>query len=155
MPPETAPSGRGSTPTSPIISKRFDTLSVAELHAILRLRSEVFVVEQNCAYGDVDGLDALAGSTHHWIVADGALAAYARVVRGRSTTRLGRVVTHPDHRGGGLAARIVTHIRDSISGPLTLESQSHLVDWYRRLGFEVIGPEYIEDGIPHVPMQRR
>lgn len=153
MPPDSAPSGRGST-ASPVISKRFDGLTAAELHAILRLRSDVFVVEQNCAYGDIDGLDEAAGTTHHWIVVDGVLASYARVVRDRNATRIGRVVTNGAYRGAGLATRIVSHIRDSSSGLLTLESQAHLVDWYQKLGFDATGPEYVEDGIPHVPMKR-
>lgn len=154
MPFDTTTSARDPIAASRIVSKRFEMLSAAELHAILRLRCQVFVVEQGCAYADVDGMDELGGTTHHWIVVDGVLAAYARVVRGTRTSRIGRVVTHPDHRGRGLARRLVIHIRDSVSGELTLEAQTPLVEWYRDVGFEVSGPEYVEDGIPHVPMIR-
>ena len=155
MPPDSATSGRSPSSVSPIVTKRFDALTAGELHEILRLRSQVFVVEQNCVYNDIDGFDDDPGTTHHWLVVDGTLAAYVRVVRTRQASRLGRVVTHPDHRTRGLAARLVAHIRDTVSGSLTLEAQTQLVPWYQDLGFEVVGSEYTEDGIAHVPMARR
>jgi ElaA protein len=139
---------------TPIRSKRFDDLSARELHAILRLRGDVFVVEQDCAYADVDGRDDEPGTVHHWIEREGHVAAYARALADPDgSIRIGRVVTAPSDRGSGLAAVIVRHITASTPGHLVLDAQTHLVGWYERLGYEPCGAEYVEDGIPHVPMQ--
>ena len=135
-----------------ITSKRFDELSPSQLHAILQLRSVVFVVEQVCVYNDIDGRDIESGTRHHWIEVDGAITSYARELRDDKTVRIGRVVTHPGHRGTGQAADLVAHIRDDSTGPTILDAQSHLADWYTALGFTIVGDEYLEDGIPHVPM---
>jgi ElaA protein len=138
-----------------ITSKRFEELSTNELHAILRLRAEVFVVEQDCAYLDIDGRDTEAGTVHHWIERDGRLAAYARVLFDPDgSTRIGRVVTDPADRGGGLSAHLVRHITEAGAGRLVLDAQSHLVGWYERLGYRTCGDAFIEDGIAHTPMER-
>ncbi|MGI9604929.1 MAG: GNAT family N-acetyltransferase [Acidimicrobiales bacterium] len=136
-----------------LIERHFDEFTARELHDVLRLRTDVFVVEQECAYAELDGRDTEAGSLHVWIERDADIAAYARrLTDPDGTHRIGRVVTHPGHRGRGLAAQLVVHLRDTASGPVALEAQSYLVGWYRGLGFEVAGDEYVEDGIPHVPM---
>lgn len=152
-------------PTAPtVISKGFDELTTRELYAILRLRCDVFVVEQECAYPELDGRDTEPGTTHHWI-ADGAddgdgverpaIAAYLRALtEPDGTTRVGRVVTAPSARGRGLAAALVDHVGNAIAGPIVLAAQSHLADWYLRLGYTIDGAEFVEDGIPHVPMRR-
>ena len=137
-----------------VTSKRFEQLTTTELHEILRLRSEVFVVEQRCVYADVDGRDVDPETTHHWLQRGGELAAYARVLREQGPWRIGRVVTAPPHRGAGLAAALITYLRDTLAGPIALDAQTHLVGWYERLGFSVSGVEFIEDGIPHTPMTR-
>ena len=141
-----------------VISKRFDELTTTELYAVLRLRCDVFVVEQACAYPELDGRDAEPGTTHHWIPGrDGepAIAAYLRTLtEPDGTTRVGRVATAPAARGRGLAALLVQHVGAAAGGPVVLDAQSQLTDWYRRLGYTVDGPEYVEDGIPHVPMRR-
>jgi ElaA protein len=140
-----------------VTSKRFDELTARELHDILRLRCDVFVVEQACAYADVDGRDTEPGTRHIW-VADGPdepILAYLRTLtEPDGTVRIGRVVTAPAARGRGLAARLVEHVGTTVPAPLTLEAQSHLAAWYVGLGYEATGPEYVEDGIPHVPMRR-
>lgn len=136
-----------------ITSKRFDDLSPTQLHAILQLRSLVFVVEQACVYNDIDGRDIESGTRHHWIEADGVITSYARELRDGETKRIGRVVTDPRHRGSGQAADLVTHIRDNSTDPTFLDAQSYLADWYAALGFTIVGDEYVEDGIPHVPMR--
>ena len=69
--------------------------------------------------------------------------------------RIGRVVTAPRFRGNGLAARLVAHLSDAIDGRIVLDAQSYLVGWYEQLGFVVAGLEFVEDGIPHVPMSLR
>jgi ElaA protein len=140
-----------------LISRRFDELTAREFHAIARLRSQVFVVEQECVYLDLDGRDSEPDAWHHWIEVDGAIACYARTLsEPAGSTRIGRVVTAPSSRGRGLARSLIGALveRDG-AGVIVLEAQSHLADWYARFGFDVIGDEYLEDGIAHVPMRRR
>ena len=145
-----------------VISKRFDELTTTELYGFLRLRGDVFVVEQACAYADLDGRDTEPGTMHHWIderadsISDGpVIVAYLRTLaQPDGTTRIGRVVTAPAARGRGLAALLVEHVGTATAGTITLDAQSHLADWYRHLGYEVDGAEFVEDGIPHLPMRR-
>jgi len=135
-------------------------LSVERFHALLRLRIDVFVVEQECPYPELDGRDLEPGTEHLWIAGvSGDPIAYLRtlddgVVDGAATLRIGRVVTDPEHRSGGLAAALVDHVVAEVSGALVLDAQSYLVDWYEARGFRVSGPEFVEDGIPHTPMRR-
>lgn len=137
-----------------IVDKSFGELTTTELYEILRLRCDVFVVEQTCAYADVDGRDLEPGTVHHWIEAAGHPVAYARTLsEADGSTRIGRVVTDPASRGLGHAAALITHLTERVAGSLTLHAQSHLGSWYRRFGYEVDGPEYVEDGIAHVPMR--
>jgi ElaA protein len=139
-----------------ITSKRFDALTATELYAILRLRCDVFVVEQECAYPDVDGRDTEPGTTHHWIELAGQPVVYARTLADPDgSIRIGRVATAPGCRGQGLAAILVRAVTASGEGSVVLDAQSHLVEWYQRLGYETCGAEYVEDGIPHVPMRHR
>lgn len=136
--------------------RRFDQLTTAELYDILRLRSDVFVVEQACAYADVDGRDTEAGTMHWWYCAGGSVAAYARSMHETDgSVRIGRVVTASAARGTGLAARLVTAIVESHprSTVVVLDAQQHLSVWYEHLGFEVTGTPFIDDGIAHVPMR--
>lgn len=152
------------TEQTAVTSKRFEELTTTELYALLRLRCDVFVVEQACPYPDLDGRDTEPGTVHHWIanerIADddedeGAVAAYLRTLtQPDGTLRIGRVATAPSARRRGLAAALVEHVSATTSGPITLDAQSHLAEWYRRLGYEICGDEFVEDGIPHVPMRR-
>ena len=136
-----------------VTSRAFSDLTATELHEALRLRSDVFVVEQQCAYPDVDGRDTEPETRHHWISLEGAVAVYARTLADPDgATRIGRVVTAPRFRGDGLAAQMVEYITGTTTDRIVLDAQSHLVGWYERLGFAVSGPEFVEDGIPHVPM---
>lgn len=125
------------------------------LYAILRLRSEVFVVEQAAAYLDPDGRDLEPGARQLWITDGDAVVATGRVLDDGEARRLGRVATAATHRGRGLAARLVEHFVASSPGPWRLDAQAHLAGWYERFGFAVDGEEYVDDdGIPHVPMAR-
>ena len=136
-------------------SRTFDDLSTRELHDILRLRSDVFVVEQACIYPDVDGRDTDPQTMHHWIGHDGGVIAYLRVlVDADGARRIGRVVTSPSARGEGFAAQLVSTVAAGIDCELVIDAQTHLTTWYEQLGFEVAGAEFVEDGIPHVPMRR-
>ena len=132
----------------------FAELDAATLYAILRLRAEVFVVEQACVYLDPDGRDLEAGARQLWVEVDGEVVATGRVLDDGDARRIGRIATAPAHRGRGLAATLVRHFLDSSPGPWRLDAQAHLSDWYGRFGFEVCGPVYDDDGIDHVPMAR-
>lgn len=134
-------------------------LTASTLYSLLRLRCDVFVVEQRCAYPELDGRDLEPATRHLWLspTRDAEPAAYLRVLaEPDGTARIGRVCTGRAYRGRGLAARLMAAALDGI-GPTrvcTLHAQAHLVDFYRRFGFEVTGEEYLDDGIPHVPMTR-
>lgn len=130
-------------------------LSAAELHDLLRLRVDVFVVEQECAYPEVDGRDLLASSQHAWIEIEGVVAASVRLLLDHDPPQIGRVVTDPRFRGQRLAERLLAEAHHRAGEPGSfLEAQSYLADWYGRQGWEPCGEEFIEDGIPHLPMKR-
>jgi ElaA protein len=130
-------------------------ISAADLYAALCLRSEVFVVEQECAYLDLDGRDLEAGTTHLWLAThDGTMASYIRVLtEPDGSHRIGRVVTRPANRGAHLTARLIEHALAFAQRPVVLDAQSHLVHVYARHGFVPDGTEFVEDGIPHTPMR--
>ena len=129
-------------------------LTAAELYAILRLRAEVFVIEQACAYLDPDGRDLEPGTTHLWLPDGPACAAYVRVrTEPEGGHRIGRVVTAAAHRGRHLTGRLLDEALSHLAGPVVLDAQSHLVAVYERHGFVPSGPEFVEDGIPHTPMR--
>ena len=137
-----------------VVDRAFAELSSRELHDLLRLRVDVFVVEQECAYPELDGRDHESGTRHVWMADDEGPTAYLRVLDDGGVRRIGRVVTRRDARGQGLAGALVDHVIATAAPPWVLDAQSHLVDWYAGRGFAVTGPEYVEDGIPHVPMRR-
>ena len=143
--------------TEPRIRRATGTaISAADLYAALQLRSAVFVVEQDCAYLDPDGRDLDPSTEHLWIVDSGdAVAAYLRVLREPDgTARIGRVVTAQGRRGERLASELLEAALDDASGPVVLDAQSHHMSLYERHGFLPHGPEFLDDGIPHVPMRR-
>jgi ElaA protein len=148
-----------TAPEPPIRTSAFADLDVATLYTLLRLRVDVFVVEQACPYPELDGRDSEPTALHCWIEDGGTPVAALRIVREPDgTARIGRVVTAASARHRGLAAALVRHaLAVTDPAPVVLGAQRHLEEWYRSLGFEVSGPDYVEDGIPHVPMrlQRR
>jgi ElaA protein len=137
----------------------FSELDAYTLYALLRLRAEVFVVEQDCAYLDLDGLDSRPGTRHIWLERSGEPVAYLRILPGEGTDggpRIGRVVVAKPARGEGLAARLMDAALELVGDrPCWLNAQSYLVEFYRRYGFAPTGPEYLDDGIPHTPMARQ
>jgi ElaA protein len=146
-------------PRNEVRTASFADLDTTTLYALLRLRGDVFVVEQKCAYADLDGRDTEPGTRHVWVARDREVLAYLRILddsaSGTPLTRIGRVVVAAAERGGGHAGRLMAHALTVIGHrDAALEAQAHLVDFYARFGFEVTGPEYLEDGIPHVPMRR-
>ena len=131
-------------------------LDVVTLHDILRLRQDVFVVEQQCCYADVDGRDLEPGTVQVWATDDhGSVVATLRVLREPDgDARIGRVATAVAARGRGLAAGLMAAaLAGSNPAPVVLDAQSHLEGWYRRFGFVRTGAEFLDDGIPHVPMR--
>jgi ElaA protein len=134
---------------------RFAELTPFEVYALCRLRVDVFVVEQECAYPELDGRDVEPGTWHVWLEEDGEVLATLRVLDDGATRAIGRVATAAGARGRGLAARVVEAGIDLCAGvPITMGAQAHLEDWYGRFGFRRSGEGYVEDGIPHVPMRR-
>ena len=131
----------------------FAELDAAALYELLRLRSEVFVVEQACVFLDLDGRDEEPAAIHLWLERDGRMVGYARILPGAEGTELGRVVTPLAERGTGLGARLMREAMARIDGPIRVKAQARLADWYERFGFEVVGQPFLEDGIPHVPMR--
>ncbi len=135
---------------------RFADLDAATLYALLRLRVDVFVVEQACAYPELDGLDTAPGTYHLWYAdADGPVAYLRILTEPDGGARIGRVCTAPRARRTGLGHRLLAGALDLVGDrPARLEAQSYATDFYVRHGFAVTGAEYVEDGIPHVPMAR-
>ena len=142
-------------PIDELRTATFRDLDTTSLYAILKLRADVFVVEQQCAYGDLDGRDDEPGTRHLWFTRDGEVRAYVRILNDGDVERIGRVVTAKTARGAGLAGRLMEEALTIIGNrPSVLDAQAYLVDFYARYGFRPTGPEFLEDGIPHVPMRR-
>ncbi|MCW6010858.1 GNAT family N-acetyltransferase [Micromonospora sp. CPCC 205371] len=131
-------------------------LDATTLYALLKLRVDVFVVEQKCAYPELDGRDTEPGTRHIWLEQAGKPVAYLRVLTDPGgTARIGRVVVAASHRGAGLASRLMAAAMDVVADrDAVLDAQTEAAALYKRFGFEIIGPEFIEDGIPHLPMRR-
>ena len=133
----------------------FADLDPRTLYAILRLRVDVFVVEQACAYPELDGRDLEPSTVHLWASDDAGPTAYLRVLQDSDAARIGRVCTRADARGSGLAAELMQAALDRFADrPVILDAQAQLAGWYTRFGFQPDGPEFVEDGIPHIPMRR-
>ncbi len=141
--------------------KIFQELSLQELYAIMVLRQEVFVVEQNCAYLDADGNDQVG--YHLMGIRDSALVAYVRILpKGtiyENYPAIGRVITAASIRGKGQGVGLMQHAIEATEAlypkqAIKLSAQSHLCHFYERLGFVSTGEEYLEDGIPHTAMIR-
>ncbi|WP_221447728.1 GNAT family N-acetyltransferase [Saccharothrix violaceirubra] len=132
-----------------------NALGAAELYELLRLRVDVFVVEQECAYPELDGRDLEPGTRHFW-VHDGVPVAYLRTLaEPDGTVRIGRVCTAKQARGLGHGRRLMVAALDEVGvRTCVLDAQTYVVDFYASFGFMVEGDEFIEDGIPHRRMRR-
>lgn len=141
--------------------KKFKELTVEELYAILQLRSQVFVVEQNCVYQDPDDKDQHAW--HLMGIEESTLIAYTRLLPpgiSYEDPSIGRVVTLPLRRRSGLGRELMkASIRECErlfgNTSITIGAQSHLIHFYESLGFSMAGDQYLEDGIPHIRMTRK
>jgi len=146
-------------------AKPFNDLSVDQLYELLKLRIDVFVVEQNCPYPDLDGekdcLDRHSDTIHLLGYQEGTLVAYLRILsKGQSYPNyisLGRVVTAMPARSNGLGHKLIeqalilcrTHFPDEI---IKISAQEHLKHFYQQHGFKQVSAMYLEDGIPHIAM---
>jgi ElaA protein len=142
------------------VSKSFIQLTIKELHDLFALRSEVFVVEQNCVYQDIDGKDPKG---IHILGLDNKekIAAYARVLpKGESYSSyvsIGRLVVSKIHRGKNYGHDLVKKgieeaIKLDVTSSIKISAQAHLVSFYNSHGFIEDGEGYLEDGIPHIAM---
>ena len=140
------------------ICKLFDELTVDELYAILRLRSEVFVVEQNCVFLDMDNKDQRC---HHLMGWKGdLLVGYSRIMRAGisyAESSIGRIVTSPAARGQGAGRELLTKSIDTLytlhgKQPVRIGAQLYLKSFYESFGFVQKGEIYLEDGIKHIEM---
>lgn len=140
------------------VVKTFEELSTQELYQILRLRSEVFVVEQDCVYQDIDNMDQKA--LHVLGLKDGELVAYTRMFKPRDyfeNASIGRVVVAQKQRKYGYGKQIMQVSMAALAQrfpktTIEISAQKYLLKFYTELGFTTQGEEYLEDGIPHVRM---
>ncbi len=132
----------------------FQSLDAATAYDVWRLRQQVFVVEQACAYPDLDGRDD-EPDTRHVLLRDGTrLVGYARVLDDGETWRIGRVALAEEARGRGLAGPLMeTALKVCVDRDVVLDAQTPLAGWYESMGFVVTGEEFLDDGIPHLPMR--
>lgn len=139
-----------------VFDAKADGLSIDMMYGVLRLRSEVLVVEQGVPYLDLDGRDIEPSTVHIWAIADSEVVGTVRLLREPdASSRLGRLCTAHHARGRGIARRLVFRALE-IAGDDTVETDilKQLVPWYESFGFEATGPVFHEVGIPHVPMRR-
>jgi ElaA protein len=138
--------------------KSFDELTTRELYAILQLRNEVFVVEQNCVYQDVDNKDL---KSFHLMAFEGeVLAAYCRILPAGLSfeeTSIGRVITAPSHRGKAIGITLIEKAIQVIASTyktnqIKIGAQLYLKKFYESFGFAQTSDVYLEDGIEHIDM---
>ena len=137
----------------------FDQLSTRQLYSLLELRSDIFIVEQNCAYPDIDGKDQKA---YHLLGynRENILVAYLRILAPGISfidACIGRVVVRTAYRKGGIGSQLMTtgieHCRKLYPETgIRISAQAHLVEFYSSLSFKKVSDVYIEDGVPHVQM---
>ena len=141
--------------------KRFESLTPDELYALLQLRTEVFVVEQNCVFQDMDNKDQ---ESHHLMgFCEGKLAAYTRLVPPGyiyEQASIGRVVTSPSVRRSGAGRVLMQESIDALytiygKQPIKIGAQLYLKKFYESFAFEQISEVYLEDGIEHIYMLKR
>lgn len=138
---------------------RFADLDTSTLYDLLRLRVDVFVVEQASPYAELDGRDLDDRTRHFWLGGDGrpepVLGCVRLLEEQGGDFRIGRLCTARSARGRGLGKRLMEAVLAEVGDTTcTLDSQEHLAGFYRGYGFEQTGPAYDWDGVAHVPMRR-
>ena len=138
--------------------KYYNELSIEMLYMILRIRQEVFIIEQNCNYLDADGVDQK--SYHLLGFLDNTLVSYMRIVNSDPLSKhisFGRILVKRDFRGKGIGRQLMQKAIDLFSSKhdsIVMSAQMYLLDFYRDFNFQSIGEEYLEDNIPHIKMIR-
>lgn len=139
-----------------ITIQKLTEMSALSIYEMYKLRVDVFVVEQKCAYPEIDDLDKEC--LHLQIFLEDKLAAYCRIISEGETARIGRVIVHPSFRKQQLGKQLMAVAMDTIKRSkhykwIELSAQSHLQNFYGFFGFHAISEEYIEDKIPHIDMK--
>lgn len=125
------------------------------LYRVLKIRVDVFVVEQTALFADLDGRDIEDGTLIAWAQEGDEVLATIRILTEAEHSEIGRVATAFTARGRGLAAELIRRaVADHGHRELRMGAQKRLAYWYGRFGFEISGPDYVEDDIVHVPMTR-
>ena len=138
--------------------KYYHELSSDLLYQILKIRQEVFVIEQNCNYLDADGYDK--NSQHLMGFKNGALIAYMRIVESGQIYKnvsFGRILVKKEHRGIGLGRELMKQALFNFNNKnltIVMSAQLYLVNFYNKFNFHVVGTEYLEDDILHIKMIR-
>ena len=141
--------------------KNFEDLSTKELYKILKVRQEVFIVEQTCYYLDADGYDDKA--LHIWAETNGEIEAYCRILSQGikyPETSIGRVLTNTKYRNLKLGKTLINIALQAIethfeTSECRISAQDYLLEFYKSFGFEDTGKKYLEDDIPHTEMVRK
>ena len=141
--------------------KSFEEISTEELYQIIKARVDVFVVEQNCPYPDLDGYDQKA--IHLWAEKNNCVLAYCRIFDKNikyKETSIGRVLTTEEGRGKLLGKQLIQYALETIKNRYNTEevrisAQDYLLKFYSSFGFEDTGKKYLEDNIPHTEMVRK
>lgn len=137
--------------------KKFSELTTKELFDIAKLRIKVFVVEQNCAYQELDELDEQAW--HTWLQEDNEIVGYTRIIDKGETVTFGRVLVNPDYRRKNLGKKLLEETLNVTAGnypdrPIIISAQAHLIEFYGGFGFKQTSDIYLEDDIPHIQMRK-
>ena len=136
-------------------AKTFDELSNTELYEILKSRYEIFTVEQNIVYQDMDDIDKSA--LHCFFIGEGRVVGYLRAYKGEDgQTKIGRVLSLEHGKGIGrmLIEKSLPIIKEHFKGEVfALNSQSHAIGFYEKFGFKTVSNEFLEAGVPHVKME--
>ena len=148
-------------PECSIVQKSWSELTLEELYSFVKLRTDVFFVEQRIDEEELDNRDQEPTTEHFWIADATGTAAYLRVLVDAEAIHLdanlclGRVVVRADRRGEGLAQVLVARVMEQHGHEsMLLHAQEYIAPLYAKFGFESFGESYIEAGLPHISMYR-
>ncbi|HEY0261296.1 MAG TPA: GNAT family N-acetyltransferase [Lacisediminihabitans sp.] len=148
-------------PECSVVRKSWGELTTDELYSILKLRTDIFFVEQRIDEEELDNRDQEPSTEHLWIEDEAGCVAYLRILVDRTASfrdarrLIGRVVVREDRRGEGLAQELMRRAINSYGGePLLLHAQQYIAPLYTKFGFEAFGEPYLEASIPHLTMYR-
>lgn len=137
----------------------FDEFPAEHLYEVLKLRQEIFIIEQNCIYDDIDGKDGMCSHLLLWS-GSSVLIGYLRIVPEEIKFKeisIGRIIVRKEYRGNGLGEILIKRgldlARNGSESPVKIEAQAHLEDYYARFGFSTISEPYEVDGILHLLMR--